>query len=247
MRTNRKNTEITKTQKMESLTYSISDRELDSVGNWEGPKALFPTITVDQNTTQVAIELFSVSNRKRGQWGCTHEHEVRISDDGQVLRLTGLVGLRNDRRSAGGRQQFCYFVFQGDSGHYYTHRAPATKGWLECPPEKLLARLRKMGCGAAKNVIQQGDFLLKPANGKALPLDQFLHEWAGAGHHKFSEPVLSEYAPRVGRIVLVPAGKSVELHHEAVDGIQHPMQVVPAGQWIVGTTAAGLRHNNMRD
>jgi hypothetical protein len=158
--------------------------------------------------------------------------------------LTGLTGLRNDRRRTGGRQRFCYFVFLGDSGHYYTHRAVASKGWLECPPEKLLARLRKLGIGADRGVVQQGDFLLKPANGNGYPADQFAHETMGAGHHKFAAPVL--YADgEHGRQYLLR--EPVLLRHEAVDGIQHPDVMVPVGQYVVGTTSEGLRHSNRRD
>jgi hypothetical protein len=186
----------------------------------------------------------SVSNQKRGQWGKTHEHSETLSADGQVLRITGMTGLRNDRRRTGGRQQFCYFVFRGDSGHLYTHRAVASKGWLECPPSKLLARLRKMGIGADRGVVQQGDFLLKPSNGNGYPVEQFAHETMGAGHHKFACPVL--YADgEHGRQYLLR--EPVLIQHEAVDGIQHPAVTVPAGQYTVGTTSEGLRHDNKRD
>lgn len=175
---------------MQTITTKIETTELDSLGNWAGPKDLFPRITVDQETAVVAIEYLSISNQKRGQWGQTHEHTETISPDGQVLRIAGMTGLRNDRRRTGGRQKFCYFVFRGDSGHLYTHRAVASKGWMECPPDKLLKRLRKLGIGADKGVIQQGDFLLKPANGSSYPDEEFKHETKGAGHHNFDVPVL---------------------------------------------------------
>ncbi|MFW5700925.1 MAG: hypothetical protein ACOCWM_04470, partial [Cyclobacteriaceae bacterium] len=42
-------------------------------------------------------------------------------------------------------------------------------------------------------------------------------------------------------------GKSVQLVHEAVDGIQHPTITVPPGQWIIGSTATQLYHSNYRD
>jgi hypothetical protein len=173
---------------MKPITFTTTTTELDSVGNWDGPSALFPTITVDQETAAVSITYHEVSNSKRGQWGRTHEHNETLSSDGQVLRLTGLTGLRNDRRRTGGRQKFCFFVFRGDSDHLYVHRSVASKGWLECTPDKLLKRLRKLGIGAAENVIQQGDFLLKPANGNAYPIDRFLHESMGAGHHRGVRP-----------------------------------------------------------
>lgn len=232
---------------MDRITFVTKNGTLERVGNWDGPKELFPTIDVDQRTSVVTVTYWDVSNHDRGQWGKTHEHREALSPDGQVLRITGMTGLRNDRRRTGGRQKFCFFVFRGDSGHLYTHRSVASEGWLTTPPEKLLGRLRKMGIGAEKGIVQQGDFLLKPANGHSQPVDTFAHEWMGAGHHKFSEPVLSEYVSGVGRLVYIPEGKVVDVHHEAVDGIQHPTVTVPPGQWIVGTTAQSLHHDNMRD
>ena len=226
------------------IAVSVTHTQLERVGNWAGPRDLFPTIVVDQATSQVQITYYSVSNGRRGQWGLTHEHHETISDGGQVLKITGLTGLRNDRRGTGGRQKFCFFVFRGDSGHFYTHRATASKGWIGCPPETLLARLRKLGIGADKGVIQQGDFLLKPANGHAYPADDFRHETMGAGHHKFVAPVL--YADGdCGRQYRIT--ESLMLCHEALDGIKHPDVTIPPGVWIVGTTSLGLRHANQRD
>jgi hypothetical protein len=232
---------------MNRLKVIVKNGDIDSLGNYAGAKDIFPTIEVDQVSSTVTVTYFEVSNSKRGQWGKTHEHDERKSSDGQAVLITGMCGLRNDRRRTGGRQSFCYGVFRGDSGHIYVHRAPATKRWMECLPGLLLARLRKVGCGATIGVIQQGDFLLKPANGKAVDVDVFKHEWSGAGHHTFTEPVLSEYVDGVGRLVLVQEGHDVKVVHKAVDGIQHPTMTVPAGQWIVGTTAASLRHSNKRD
>jgi hypothetical protein len=148
--------------------------------------------------------------------------------------------LRNDRRGTGGRQKFCFFVFRGDSGHLYTHRAVANKGWLNCDPEKLLKRLRKLGIGAAENVYQQGDYLLKPANGNAWPDEYFRHERTGSGHHNFEFPVLYHR----GQYWLQ---EKTTLVHNAIDGIQHPDIVVPPGKYIVGTTSPGLVHDNHRD
>jgi len=226
------------------ITVKTSNEELSSVGNWAGPRDLFPIINVDQQSAIVSITYLSVDNYKRGQWGTTHEHTETISDDGQALRVIGLTGLRNDRRRTGGRQAFCYFVFRGDSGHLYTHRTVASKGWMQCPPEKLLKRLRKLGIGADKNVIQQGDFLLKPSNGNGYAVEQFVHETMGAGHHKFVCPVL--YADgEHGRQYLLR--EPVLLQHEAIDGIKHPDVIVLSGQYTVGTTSEGLQHKNKRD
>jgi len=226
------------------LTFTTRDGEYDSLGNWAGPRDLFPTIEVDQAAETVAITYWEIRNSKRGQYGCTHEHEETLSEDGNVLRITGLTGLRNDRRRTGGRQQFVYFIFLGDSGHYYTHRARATKGWLECEPAKLLKKLRKVGIGADKDVLQQGDFLLKPANGNALADEEFAHEWSGPGHHRFEVPVLRAWDGKHSQVRIT---EPVNVHHEAVDGIQHPMITVPPGTYVVGTTAESLRHENRRD
>ena len=128
----------------EKITIVVREDRYESVGNWDGARALFPSIRVDQEKALVEITYWSVANSRRGQWGTTHEHTEALSPDGQVLRITGMTGLRNDRRGTGGRQKFCFFVFRGDSGHLYTHLAVASAGWLNTPPEKLLGRLRKI-------------------------------------------------------------------------------------------------------
>ena len=225
---------------MKKLTVRKSDETLESLGNWAGPKDLFPAITVNQKTAAVKTTCFSISNSRRGQYGLTHEYETELSTDRQVLRITGMTGLRNDRRRTGGRQKFCFFVFRGDSGHLYTHRTVASKGWLECDPNKLLKRLRKLGIGASENVIQQGDFLLKPANGKGHPDELFLHERMGSGHHNFELPQL--YAR--GQFWIK---EKTLLLHTAVDGIKHPDIEIPPGKYVVGTTSNGLEHPNRRD
>lgn len=222
------------------IRVKILHEEIEELGNWAGPKDLFPGIEINQKTAYVKITYFSINNKKRGQFGLTHEHEEVKSQDGQVLRITGLTGLRNDRRHTGGRQKFCFFVFRGDSGHLYTHRAVASKGWLTCDPDKLLKRLKKLGIGASENVIQQGDFLLKPANGNAYPDADFAHEKMGSGHHNFELPQLycrGQFWVQNPTLLL----------HTAVDGIQHPDVTVPPGKYIVGTTATQLDHNNFRD
>ncbi|HPD18013.1 MAG TPA: hypothetical protein PLE19_24010 [Planctomycetota bacterium] len=231
-----------------AITFEVYESEYESLDNWAGPRELFPTIEVDQASQRVTITYWSIRNGRRGQWGCTHESYEELSADGQVLRITGLTGLRNDRRHTGGRQRFCFIVFVGDSGHIYTHRSVASKGWMTSPVDRLLSRIRRLGLGASDaGCIQQGDFLLRPANGQAQPAEVFAHEWQGAGHHRFSQPVLSAYVQGVGRMILVREGEDVRIVHEAVDGIQHPTVTVPAGQWIVGTTSPSLYHPSRRD
>jgi len=224
---------------MKRIKIQIKEDTYGSLGNWAGPRDLFPTIEVNQKTAKVIVTYWEISNRDRGQWGQTHEHDETISKNGQVARITGLTGLRNDRRRTGGRQKFCFFVFRGDSGHLYTHRTVASKGWLNCDPDKLLKRLRKLGIGV-ENVIQQGDFLLKSANGKGHPDEDFAHEKMGAGHHNFELPQLYHR----GQYWIKEA---TTLIHTAVDGIQHPDVIVAPGKYIVGTTSNGLDHSNKRD
>jgi len=224
---------------MKKISTTIKYDNYDSLGNFAGPRDLFPVIEVDQKTASVNITYWEISNSKRGQWGKTHEHAETISSDGQVLRITGMTGLRNDRRRTGGRQKFCFFVFRGDSGHLYTHRATASKGWLSCPPEKLLKRLLKLGVGTV-NVFQQGDFLLKPAGKNAYPDEMFKHERMGSGHHNFELPQLYER----GQFWIK---QDTSLIHTATDSIQHPDVLIPPGKYIVGTTSNGLNHDNKRD
>jgi hypothetical protein len=226
------------------VTFKIIAEEFESMANYATARDLFPTFSIDQESMAVTISTWSVSNQKRGQWGKTHECDVVASTDGQVLRISGFCGLRNDRRGTGGQQKFCYFIFVGDSGHLYCHRSVASKGWLECGPDLLLKKLVKAGIGTAKNVIQQGDFLLKPANGSSYLDSDFQHESMGAGHHNFICPVLYADGSK-GRQYWVK--EPVLLVHTATDGIKHPDQDIPVGKWIVGTTKESLRHENKRD
>jgi hypothetical protein len=110
---------------------------------------------------------------------------------------------------------------------------------MEADPDTIRKRLRKLGIGA-DNVIQQGDFLLKPANGRSYPDSDFAHERMGSGHHNFEMPVLYHR----GQYWIK---ESTTLIHTAVDGIQHPDVIVPPGKYVVGTTANQLRHSNARD
>jgi hypothetical protein len=117
---------------------------------------------------------------------------------------------------------------------------------MSCRPEEVLKRLRKLGIGADAGVIQQGDYLLKPANGNALPVEDFKHEFCGSGHHRFSPPVLHAYGDAT-RATHILVNQDTVLAHHATDGIFHPAQNGPPGQYIIGTTSAGLRHASRRD
>ena len=214
-----------------------------SGSNWMGPKDLFPTIEVDQSTGVVTVTTLSVNDQKA--IGCTHECSVSIASDNSAVLIRGMTGVKNWKHpKCGGRQSFCYAVFEGDSGHLYTHRAQASKGWMECRPKDVTKRLRKLGVGADEGVIQQGDYLLKPANGSALPVGEFKHEFTGSGHHRFVPPVL--YAHGNGATHVLVQQDTILSHH-ATDGVFHPAQNVPPGQYIIGTTSPGLRHSNARD
>lgn len=230
------------------ITVFVKNEIVTPSGNWNAARDWFPSIEVDQIKQHVTITTYDTEGRQRKASVETTEICTELSTEGDQLLVTGEVYCRNwQNYKTSGTQRFVFAIFIGDSGHIYVHRAPATKGWLNLDPEKIRKRLVKLGIGAEQGVIQQGDFLLKPANGSSLPTDQFLHEWSSSSHHQFTEPVLSEYVPHIGRIVYIPEGHSVELVHEAVDGIQHPTVTVPAGQWIIGSTATSLHHSNDRD
>jgi hypothetical protein len=226
------------------LRYKRHRVELSGLGNWAGPKDLFPVIEVDQEKELVRIGVCEVRDFDMGQYGRTHECKISKSPDGSVMRITGMTGLRNDKRHTGGRQDFCYYVFRGDSGHYYTHRAVASKGWITCKPADFLKRLVKMGIGAITGVYQQGDYLLKPAKGHAYPDSDFAHESMGSGHHNWECPVLYASGP-YGRQYKVT--EPTQITHTAVDGIKHPPITVQPGIYIIGTTSEGLNHSNKRD
>jgi hypothetical protein len=230
------------------ITVTVKNEIVTPTGNWNAAKDWFPSIEIDQEKKHVTITTYDTRGHQRKASVETTDIDTALSTDGDQLLVTGEVDCRNwQNYKTSGQQKFVFAIFLGDSGHIYVHRAPATKGWRNLNPDRIRKRLVKLGIGAEKDVIQQVDFLLKPANGSSLPIDQFKHEWTSSSHHKFAEPVLSEYVPRVGRIVYIPAGNSVELVHEAVDGIQHPTVTVPDGQWIIGSTATSLYHANDRD
>jgi hypothetical protein len=233
---------------MKKLTVETHEVSVNPGGNWNIAKDHFPVIRINQETGVINVESYRTEGRQKKASVETTMYETKVSDDKSQVLISGEVYCRNwINAKTSGTQAFVFAIFEGDSGHIYIHRAPATKGWINCNPNTIRKRLVKLGIGATSGVLQQGDFLLKPANGSSLPVDSFKHEWTSASHHKFSEPVLSEYVSGVGRIIFIPEGRTVELHHEAVDGIQHPMIVVPAGQWIIGSTASQLHHTNKRD
>jgi len=227
------------------MAVHVSDEYVEPGGNWNTAKDWFPTIEVDQSTRTVDITCFKTSGYQKKASVETEWIETELSESGDSLFIRGEVDVRNwQRGKCSGSQKFCYAVFVGDSGHIYTHRAPATKGWMSCNPADICKRLRKLGIGATENLVQQGDFLLKPANGAALNDAEFKHESMGAGHHNFEMPVLYAYADN-GRQYKIT--EPTRLIHTAVDGIQHPTVTVPIGTWIVGTTANQLNHSNARD
>lgn len=230
------------------ITVKVEKETVTPTGNWNSARDWFPTIEINQKKQHVLITTYETTGHQKKATVETTDIDTELSADGEQLLITGEVDCRNwQNYKTSGSQNFVFAVFVGDSGHIYVHRAPATKGWRNLNPDRIRKRLVKLGIGAEQNVIQQGDFLLKPANGASLPVDQFKHEWSSSSHHQFTEPVLSEYVRHVGRIILIPVGHTVDLVHEAVDGIQHPTVTVPEGQWIIGSTANSLYHSNDRD
>jgi len=215
--------------------------EVTPTGNWNVAKDWFPAIEVDQDTRNVTVTTYDSTGHQKKATVETAWIEIDESDDHQAMYIRGSVDCQNWKNyKCSGSQNFCFAVFVGDSGHIYTHRAPATKGWMNGNPNGILKRLRKLGIGADKDVIQQGDFLLKPANGNGYPDASFAHERMGAGHHNFEFPVLYHR----GQYKIT---EPTTLIHTAVDGIQHPDVIVPPGKYVVGTTANQLAHSNARD
>jgi hypothetical protein len=231
---------------MKTLDYSERTSLVTPRGNWNTAGDWFPTIEINQETGLVSIEFFETSGRQDKASVSTEWSTFDLSDDCQAMYIRGEVSCKNWRTpKCSGSQKFCFAIFVGDSGHIYTHRAPATKGWMEGDPNKILHRLRKLGIGVENPAYQQGDFLLKDANGNGYDDAEFKHETMGAGHHKFVAPVLFADGPK-GRQYLVK-DEPVLLVHHATDGIQHPDVMVLPGKYIVGTTASQLAHSNKRD
>lgn len=213
-------------------------------GTWNTAKYWFPEIDVNQETGTVKVTYYMTSGYQKKASVSTEW--IKVDTKGNSSFVRGEVDVRNwVNYKCSKSQQFCFAIFQGDSGHIYTHRAPATKGWMNAKPEEIRKRLRKLGIGVEKPAYQQGDFLLKNANGNAYPDDEFKHETMGAGHHKFDAPVL--YAAIDGGPRQYWVQEEVTLNHHAVDGIQHPPITIKPGKYIVGTTATSLTHRNKRD
>jgi hypothetical protein len=211
--------------------------------NWTVAKDWFPEIDINQETGTIRVTSYETSGYQK-KASITTEW-VKATTKGDATFVRGEVYCKNFARyKCTGSQQFCFAIFVGDSGHIYTHRAPATKGWMNEKPENIRKRLRKLGIGVEKPAVQQGDFLLKKANGDAPGAEEFVHESMGAGHHKFTAPVL--YCDKGGKRFYKLA-ESTMLYHHAVDGIRHPDVLVKPGVYIVGTTATSLPHSNYRD
>jgi len=224
---------------------TTKNEEPDIYGTWTTAKDWFPTIEINQETGVVKITTYDTRGYQKKASISTTLYPIRKSKDRTQMYVRGEVECRNFIHwQASKTQEFCFAVFVGDSDHIYTHRASATKGWMNGDPDNIRKRLVKLGIGAVENVIQQGDFLLKPANGNAYPDSEFRHETMGAGHHNFEMPVL--YASgKYGRQYKIV--EATMLTHRATDGIQHPTITVPPGMYAVGTTANQLEHSNMRD
>ena len=225
------------------MTVYIKNEIVEPGGNWNTAKNWFPIIDVDQETRTVNITTHDSEGYQKKASVDTESISTKMNEKGDSLYIRGSVNVSNfSNGKCSGSQSFCFAIFVGDSGHIYTHRAPASKGWMESDPDEIRKRLRKLGIGANENVVQQGDFLLKPANGNACADDEFEHETMGAGHHNFEMPVLFAYG-KTGRQYKI--SEPTRLIHTAVDGIKHPDVVVPVGIWVVGTTAASLRNVNV--
>jgi hypothetical protein len=210
-------------------------------GNWNTAKNWFPEIRVTQESRDILIITYTSTGFQKKATVETEWIDIDMADAHDAMYVRGSVDVRNwQNYKCSGSQKFCFAVFVGDSGHVYTHRAPATKGWMEGNPNGIRKRLRKLGIGATTGVFQQGDFLLKPANGGGYPDAEFAHERMGSGHHNFEFPVLYHR----GQYFITEA---TTLIHTAVDGIQHPDVIVPPGKYVVGTTANQLSHSNARD
>ena len=225
------------------MTVYIKNEIVEPGGNWNTAKDWFPVIDVDQETRIVNITTHDSEGYQKKASVNTGTIETKMNKTGDSLFVRGSVYVSNfSNGKCSGEQSFCFAIFIGDSGHIYIHRAPASRGWMKSDPDEIRKRLRKLGIGSNENVVQQGDFLLKPANGNACADDEFKHETMGTGHHNFEMPVLYAYG-KGGRQYKM--SEPTRLIHTAVDGIQHPDVVVPAGIWAVGTTAPSLRNVNV--
>lgn len=215
-------------------------------GNWSVAKDFFPHIEVNQKTGYVKVECYETNGYQPK--ASVSLNWIKVDTKLNSTFIRGEVSCRNFKHGkVSGSQQFCYAIFEGDSGHIYTHRAPATKGWMNAKPQEIRKRLRKLGVGVEKVAVQQGDFLLKSAfNVPNVPADsEFEHETMGSGNHKFLSPIL--YAYKDGKRFYYVKDEPVMLVHTAVDGIKHPDQIVEPGKYVVGTTANSLRHSNYKD
>jgi hypothetical protein len=227
------------------IRVKTSTVEAEPYGKWSSAKDFFPHIEVNQKTGYVKVECYENSGYQKK--ATVTLNWIKVDTKGNSSFIRGEVDCRNwINGKCSKAQEFCFAIFEGDSGHIYTHRAPATKGWMSEKPENIRKRLRKLGIGVEKVAVQQGDFLLKYADKNNAPDEtEFKHETKGSGHHKFVAPIL--YADRNGKRFYFVKDEPVLLAHKAIDGIQHPDQIVEPGIYVVGTTANSLRHANLRD
>jgi len=219
--------------------------EAEIYGNWSVAKDFFPHIEVNQKTGYIKVECYENSGYQKKATVTLDSITVDTKENCTFIR--GEVTCKNwVNYKCSKAQKFCFAIFEGDSGHIYTHRAPATKGWMNAKPSEIKKRLRKLGIGVEKVAVQQGDFLLKYASKETCPEDvEFKHETKGSGHHKFVSPIL--YADKNGQRFYFVKDEPTLLAHKAIDGIQHPDQIVEPGKYVVGTTANSLKHSNLRD
>lgn len=230
---------------VDSRTITVAERRHrhDASGNWNTAKNFFPSLTVDQVRRHIVLEVAESPGYQKKATGGIDWMDVEISEDGDQMCVRGRASCRNwVNPKCSGEQCFCLCAFIGDANHIYIHRATASKGWMAVEASQIRRRLRKLGIGSA-NVIQQGDFLLKPANGNALHADDFQHETMGSGHHKFEVPVLFARS-QWGRQVLIQEPTLLQ-HHGA--GVKHPDVLVAPGIYILGTTAMSLDVEGWRD
>lgn len=120
---------------------------VDPSGNWNTTaKDFFPDFEINQETGAIKVTSYEATGYQKK---ATIEIEwIKHVTKGNAVFVRGEVSCQNwKNRKCSGNQQFCFAIFEVDSGHIYTHRAPATKGWMSEKPENIRKRLRKLGIG----------------------------------------------------------------------------------------------------
>jgi|GEM_PF-5291257 len=209
-------------------------------GRRYGVQAAIPDVVVHQPSRTVVIRTQETDGYQ--DYACVDtDLEIRHGADGQGAIASGCVRVSCWGASSahGGRRGLCFAAFLGDSGHVYVHRAPATSTWtgMEASGAAIRERLRKLG-GATRGTIQQGDLLFVPANGRSLPPESYQHEVGALGHHVPALPLLQAW---IGSERALLVREPTEIRHLPAQGATHPTITLPAGQWIVRTTASSLR------